>query len=94
MTHPSKLPAPLVLLAPLWLGAAAEDKPVVGLIPKASKSVKLDGKLKEWDGAFVTPVHVGHPDFANRLRQGREADHGTEGETAARRSSRPKGAMT
>jgi hypothetical protein len=22
--------------------------------------------LDEWDGAFVTPVHVGHPDFANR----------------------------
>src|SRR5271169_6188551 len=44
----------------------AQDKPIVGLIPKASKPVKLDGKLDEWDGAFVTPVHVGHPDFANR----------------------------
>ena len=26
----------------------------------------MDGKLDDWDGAFVTPVHVGHPDFANR----------------------------
>jgi hypothetical protein len=26
----------------------------------------MDGNLDEWDGAFVTPVHVGHPDFANR----------------------------
>ena len=26
----------------------------------------MDGKLAGWDGAFVTPVHVGHPDFANR----------------------------
>jgi hypothetical protein len=26
----------------------------------------LDGQLTGWDGAFVTPVHVGHPDFANR----------------------------
>jgi hypothetical protein len=46
--------------------APAGDKPVVGLIPKAQKPVTLDGKLDDWDGAFVTPVHVGHPDFANR----------------------------
>ena len=26
----------------------------------------MDGKLSDWDGAFVTSVHVGHPDFANR----------------------------
>jgi hypothetical protein len=26
----------------------------------------MDGKLAGWDGAFVTPVHVGHPDFTNR----------------------------
>src|SRR6516165_8864378 len=54
-----------------WLilvSAAAQtpDKPVVGLIPKAQKPIKMDGKLDEWNGAFVTPVHVGHPDFANR----------------------------
>lgn len=52
----------LLLAAP----ALAQDRPVVGLIPKAPKSVQLDGKLDEWQGAFVTPVHVGHPDFANR----------------------------
>src|SRR5205814_6790901 len=39
--------------------APAQEKPVVGLIPKAQKPVKMDGKLEGWDGAFVTPVHVG-----------------------------------
>jgi hypothetical protein len=57
----------LVLLGFFGPGAAtAQEKPVVGLIPKARKSITLDGKLDEWEGAFVTPVHVGHPDFANR----------------------------
>jgi hypothetical protein len=46
--------------------APARAKPVVGLIPKAHKPVAMDGKLTGWDGAFVAPVHVGHPDFANR----------------------------
>ena len=44
----------------------AQEKPVVGLIPKAQKPIVMDGKLTGWEGAFVTPVHVGHPDFANR----------------------------
>jgi hypothetical protein len=44
----------------------ADDKPVVGLIPKATTTIKLDGYLDEWGNAFVTPVHIGHPDFANR----------------------------
>src|SRR5262245_26944521 len=44
----------------------AQDKPIVGLIPKAQKPIAFDGKLSGWDGAFVTPVHVGHPDFTNR----------------------------
>ena len=26
----------------------------------------MDSRLTGWDGAFVTPVHVGHPDFPNR----------------------------
>jgi hypothetical protein len=26
----------------------------------------MDGELADWGGAFITPVHVGHPDFANR----------------------------
>ena len=46
--------------------AVAQEKSVVGLIPKAQKPITMDGKLDEWGGAFVTPVHVGHPDFANR----------------------------
>lgn len=51
----------------LYFGSApAQEKPVVGLIPKAQKPITMDGKLDEWDGAFVTPIHVGHPDFANR----------------------------
>src|SRR4051812_16060852 len=66
MTHPRKLPALLALLGSCLPGLAAEDRPVVGLIPRASKPVRLDGKLDEWAGAFVTPVHVGHTDFANR----------------------------
>jgi hypothetical protein len=49
--------------------ARAADRPIVGLVPKAAKPITLDGKLDEWDGAFVTPVHVGHPDFANRGAQ-------------------------
>ena len=64
--NPRSLP-PAALLAFAALAAArADEKPVVGLIPKAQKPVVIDGKLDEWDGAFVTPVHVGHPDFANR----------------------------
>jgi hypothetical protein len=43
-----------------------QDRPIVGLIPRARKPVQLDGRLDEWQGAFATPVHVGHPDFANR----------------------------
>jgi hypothetical protein len=46
--------------------ALAQERPVLGLIPKAQKPIAMDGKLTGWDGAFVTPVHVGHPDFANR----------------------------
>ncbi len=37
-----------------------------GVIPKAREPIKVDGKLDEWRGAFITPVHIGHPDFANR----------------------------
>ena len=46
--------------------AFAQDKPVLGLIPRATRPIKMDGTLSDWEGAFVTPVHVGHPDFANR----------------------------
>jgi hypothetical protein len=62
-----KLHVLLVLLAVFSSGAAsAQEKPIVGMIPKAQKPLAMDGKLTGWDGAFVTPVHVGHPDFANR----------------------------
>lgn len=44
----------------------AGEEPLAGLIPKARGPIKLDGKLDDWEGAFVTPVHVGHPDFADR----------------------------
>jgi Carbohydrate family 9 binding domain-like len=67
MTYTWKMSFLIVLLATLNAGAAsAQEHPVVGLIPKAQKPITMDGKLDEWDGAFVTPVHVGHPDFANR----------------------------
>ena|SRR6266545_3698316 len=55
-----------VLLASIPTIVSAQEKPVVGLIPKAQKPLKMDGTLSDWEGAFVTPVHVGHPDFANR----------------------------
>lgn len=64
MKHLGKAVVVLVLLGAN--AAYAGEKPLVGLIPKASKPIKMDGKLDDWDGAFVTPVHVGHPDFANR----------------------------
>jgi hypothetical protein len=62
------LACPLALLLLAGLGRAA-DAPVAGLIPKAAKPIAMDGKLDDWGGAFVTPVHVGHPDFDNRGAQ-------------------------
>ena len=58
--------APCIAFIAFAVAARAEDATVVGLIPRAAGPVLLDGKLDEWKGAFVTPVHVGHPDFANR----------------------------
>src|SRR6516162_8468218 len=67
LRRPVLLPVVLFLLAGLPAGQVrAGDKPVAGLIPRAQKPVPMDGKLDGWEGAFVTPVHVGHPDFANR----------------------------
>lgn len=67
MPRPNKIVfALLVLSTSLLPSASAQDKPIVGLIPKAQKPITMDGNLNDWDGAFVTPVHVGHPDFANR----------------------------
>ena len=56
----------VVLVCLVAAATHAQEKPVVGLIPKAQNPIKFDGKLEGWDGAFVTPVHIGHPDFANR----------------------------
>lgn len=44
----------------------ADDKPILGIIPKAQHAIKIDGSLDEWDGAFVTPLNATHPDFYNR----------------------------
>lgn len=59
----------MVLLALMAGGARADDKPIVGLIPKAQKPIVMDGKLDDWQGAFVTPLNATHPDFANRATQ-------------------------
>jgi hypothetical protein len=56
----------VVLGAALTPAALAQEKPVLGSIPRVQKPIALDGRLTGWDGAFVTPVHIGHPDFANR----------------------------
>jgi Carbohydrate family 9 binding domain-like len=44
----------------------ADEKPVVGLIPRAQHPVVMDGKLDSWQGAWVMPLNATHPDFANR----------------------------
>jgi hypothetical protein len=46
--------------------AFADDKPIVGVIPRAQRPIVMDGKLDEWEGAFVTPLNATHPDFFNR----------------------------
>jgi hypothetical protein len=66
LIHGTNLLVPCLVLLLLADAGLGQQKPVVGLIPKASKPIKLDGKLDEWEGAFATPVHIGHPDFANR----------------------------
>jgi hypothetical protein len=67
MKNPWKAAA-LAVLGMIFCAAAvpAQEKAIVGLIPKARNPIHLDGRLDEWEGAFVTPVHIGHPDFANR----------------------------
>lgn len=40
--------------------------PIRAAIPKARKPVVCDGILDDWSGALAAPVHVGHPDWANR----------------------------
>lgn len=56
------LAAPVLVARP----ARCQEKPVVGLITRAQHPIVVDGKLDEWDGAFVTPLNATHPDFFNR----------------------------
>src|ERR1700722_3985614 len=66
MTHPWKIMILLLPLGAITPGASAQEKPVVGLIPKGQKPILMDGKLTNWERAFFTPVHVGPPCFATR----------------------------
>lgn len=56
----------IALVGLLASPAIPQEKPLVGLIPKAQTPPAFDGTLKGWDGAFATPFHIGHPDFENR----------------------------
>jgi len=64
--------------AAAWLigtPAAADEPPaplkpgVRGLAVRAAGVVAVDGKLREWSGAFCTPVHYNHGNLANRAAQ-------------------------
>ena len=65
----------LLGLAGLLGSASADDSPVPlekgvrGLVVKAPGKVAVDGKLREWSGAFCTPVHYAHKDPANRASE-------------------------
>jgi 3-keto-disaccharide hydrolase/cellulose/xylan binding protein with CBM9 domain len=67
MTNSWKVPFLLVVVIFQVADAvSAQEHRIAGLIPKVQKPITMDGKLDDWDGAFVTPVHVGHPEFADR----------------------------
>ncbi len=63
----------------VWLAGAigsAADGPTVplgpgvrGLVVRAPGKVVVDGKLREWSGAYCTPVHHAHGNLANRAAQ-------------------------
>lgn len=57
----------------LFLIAGAEPEApapgVRGLAVAAEKPVEMDGRLGDWSGAFVTPVHYNHGDLLNRAAQ-------------------------
>src|SRR4051794_3517338 len=63
------------VLTPLALLLIARAEPedlapgVRGLVVAAEKPIVIDGRLGEWSGAFVTPVHYGHGDLLNRAAQ-------------------------
>ena len=68
ITQRGLMPALLaaILLALTARAGLADDRPIVGLIPKAQMPVVMDGRLDAWQGAFVTPLNATHPDFNNR----------------------------
>jgi hypothetical protein len=45
------------------------EKGVRGLVVRSPGKVVIDGKLREWSGAFCTPVHYAHGNLANRAAQ-------------------------
>jgi len=66
--------AGLALLLLVNSGRAADAPPplargVRGLATKAPGAVAVDGKLTEWAGAFVTPVHYSHVNLEDRAAQ-------------------------
>src|SRR5262245_22522429 len=67
MAHRWKLS--VLLLLTISFPGITQEKSIVGLIPKVQRPMAFDGKLTDWEGAFVTPVHIAHPDFANRGSQ-------------------------
>jgi hypothetical protein len=50
-------------------GPVPLEKGVRGLVVKASGKVEIDGNLREWSGAFCTPVHHAHNNLTNRAAQ-------------------------
>ena len=51
------------LLVTLVRFSSADEKPIVGLIPKAQKPIVMDGRLDDWQGAFITPLNARHPNL-------------------------------
>ena len=66
MIHLLRVCLPMLLILLMTGAARANEKPIVGLIPRAQHPIVMDGKLDSWQGAWVTPLNATHPDFANR----------------------------
>src|SRR5437870_3336801 len=63
----TRVAAMLALLLAVAGKTGADEKPFVGVIPKAQHAIVMDGKLDSWEGAFVTPLNATHPDAFNRF---------------------------
>ena len=65
----------LMFCVPGVVAGAADPDPVPlapgvrGLVVRATSPIAIDGKLREWAGAFCTPVHHAHKDLENRAAQ-------------------------